>query len=251
MDFIEYPTLRNAPATEAVIDIHVKLSRKAEPAQFTDIYKSISKEYPKREEGRRKKLFDIREGQPVIAPEEESEFYGNRYISMDEKFIFQARIDGFTLSRLKPYINWEGLRDEAHRLWKIYAEIMIPETITRVAVRYINNLSIPTPIEDFGDFLTAPPVIPDALPQEIMSFLTRVVFYEPAYDAHAIIIQALEAAIEIPKKLPVILAIYVFKLKSGGFDSESEAWEYIERFRNLKNKIFFSSITKKLRKEYE
>ncbi|MFQ5787653.1 MAG: TIGR04255 family protein [Thermodesulfobacteriota bacterium] len=177
-----------------------------------------------------------------------AKIYGYRYITSDKKQIVQARLDGFTFSRLKPYIKWNDLRDEAHKLWRLYQEATSPESITRVALRYINNLNIPLPIRDFGDYLTAPPTIPEGLPQGVGSFLTRVVMLEPSIGANAIITQALEQI--APGRAPIILDIDVFKLQEKGIE-EKEAWDTIEKLRHFKNKIFFKSITNRLKEMYQ
>lgn len=39
--------------------------------------------------------------------------------SSDKLRIVQARLDGFTFSRLAPYETWERLRDEAKSAWRI------------------------------------------------------------------------------------------------------------------------------------
>lgn len=250
----EYPILKNAPITEALIDIRVQLPSAFDVKNIDRIYESIKEQYPEKQEQR------ISEFQIEPKTEEEVKTFkakinGYRYISSDKKQIVQTRIDGFTFSRLHPYVKWEDLRDEAHRLWVIYKKITTPESITRVALRYINNLNIPLPMRDFGDYLTAPPIVPEGLSQEVNSFLTRIVIYEPSFDANAIITQALEP---IPHKItraPLILDIDVFKLRQGGMEEkdaeEKDAWDTMENLRHLKNKIFFKSITNKLKEMYE
>lgn len=244
----QYPILKNAPITEALIDIRVKLSKDFNVKKLESIYDLVSNQYPSRKTvKRREDRIDTKEGKPVVSAGEEI-IYGYRYISDDQKQIFQARVDGFTFNRLKPYITWEHLRNEAYRLWKIYADITSPELITRVALRYINNLNIPMPIKDFGEYLTAPPIVQEALPQGVSSFLTRIVIFEPNIVANAIIIQALEQF--DPNVAPIILDIDVFKERIEGIE-ENEAWELIEKLRDFKNKIFFTSITKKLEELYK
>ncbi len=104
------------------------------------------------------------------------------------------------------------------------------------------------PIRDFGDYLTAPPLVPEGLPQGVSSFLTRVVIHEPSVGANAIIIQALEQV--STDVAPVILDIDVFKLQPEGVE-EKEAWDIIEKLRHFKNQIFFQSITDKLKEMYK
>jgi uncharacterized protein (TIGR04255 family) len=157
---------------------------------------------------------------------------------------------GFTFSRLKPYISWQQLRDEARRIWDYYKEVTSAELITRVALRYINNLNIPVPEHElkFHDYLTAPPAVPDGIPQAISEFVTRVVVPVPSLNANAIITQALEP-ISKPKFLPLILDIDVFRFNPDGI--EEDPWKILESLRVFKNKIFFNSITNTLEEMYK
>ena len=243
----EYQVLGRAPISEALIDIRVKLSSKLDVRQIDSIYESIKPDYPQKLEQR------ISQVQVEQKPDEgmvksSIKINGYRYISSDKKQIIQARLAGFTFSRLHPYITWEALRSEAYRLWLLYKEVTTPELITRVALRYINNLNIPMPIKDFSEFLTAPPVIPDELPQGVSSFLTRVIIHEPSIGADGIITHALEQV--VTDVAPIILDIDVFKFQPDGID-EKDAWDAIEKLRNFKNQIFFKSITDKLKEMYK
>jgi uncharacterized protein (TIGR04255 family) len=239
--------LRKAPITEALIDIRVKLALDLDVRKIDSIFESIKNEYPKKQEQR------ISQVHVEQKPDEDivkslRKINGYRYISSDERRIVQLRLDGFTFSRLDPYITWEDLHNEAYRLWLLYRELTSPELIMRVALRYINNLNIPMPIKDFSDFLTAPPPVPEGLPQGVSSFLTRVVIHEPTIGANAIITQALEQV--ITDVAPIILDIDVFKLQPEGIE-EKEVWNIIEKLRHFENQIFSKSITDKLKEMYK
>jgi len=243
----DYPILKKAPITEALIDIRVKLPSDFDVKNISSIYESIKNQYPEKQERVKSKV----KFEPQAEEQVKASIFaidGYRYVSSDKKQIMQARLDGFTFSRLHPYIKWEELRDEAHRLWQLYKNITSPESITRVAVRYINNLKIPMPIKDFDEYLTAPPMVPEGLPQGVSSFLTRTIIHEPSFGANAIITQALEQV--VADVAPVILDIDVFKLESKGI-VEKDAWEIIEKLRHFKNKVFFSSITDNLKEMYK
>ncbi len=243
----KYPILKHAPITEALIDIRVKLPSGFDVKKLDSIYEEIKEEYPEKQEQKisEVKLEPKAEG---LVKSSGTKINGYRYISSDKKQILQARIDGFTFSRLHPYIQWKDLRDEAFKLWELYKSITVPESIIRVAVRYINNLNIPMPIKDFADYLTAPPTVPDELPQQISSFLTRVVMHEPSIGATAIIMQALDQI--VTDTAPIILDIDAFKFQAEGIE-EKDALDIIEKLRDFKNKVFFNSITDSLKEIYK
>lgn len=239
----EFPYLSRAPVTEALVDFRVKLPESTDLEKLSSIYQSISSDYPKKQE--RMKMegeIDIKSGKFISRMKSVD---GYIYRSGDEKQVVQTRLDGFTFSRLKPYQNWKTLRHEALRLWEIYSEVAEPEAVTRLALRYINLVEIPLPINDFSQYLTSPPIIPDKLPQEINNFLIRYTFHHPLFAADAIITQSLKpiAGGETPTHLPMILDIDVFTTPSSANQKPEKLWGIIDRLREFKNTVFFSSIT--------
>jgi len=245
-----HPTLTKAPIKEALIDIRVKLSSDFDVKKIDSIYEKIKETYPGKEEQ------TVSQIQLERQPGKESfksftKINGYRYLSTNKDKIFQARLDGFTFNRLPPYTIWEELRNEAKRLWLLYKDATSPEVITRVALRYINNLNIPMSM-DFGDYLMAPPALPEGLPQGLDGFLIRLNVHIPELEANAIITQALEPMPVKSDKIPVILDIDVFKEKTEapGIE-EGEAWSLLERMRHFKNEVFFKFITEKLKEIYK
>jgi len=244
--------LSNAPITEALVDVRVKLPANVDVESLALIGDFVRERYS----AKRKELrgfearFEVHEEQLPQTTTIDRGVVGYLYRSADEKQVLQVRQDGFTYSKLRPYKNWEDLRDEARRLWKFYVDVAKPETITRVALRYINHLTgIPTPIHDYSEHLKTPPVITANLNQgNIRSFLTRVVVSEPNSGATAIVTQALESAESAITT--IILDIDVFK--ESNFDvNGQEVWEALGSLRDLKNQIFFDSITDRTARLYE
>lgn len=245
----KYPTLPNAPIKEALVDVRCKLQRDFEVDQFKTIGTDISKDYPI------EKSITLHEAKIGVKDKEKSvitydKVTGYRYESKDGTRIVQLRLDGFTFNRLSPCTHWNEIRDEAFRLWNYYKELAKPEFITRIALRYINNLNIPMPINDFRDYLTCPPEVPEQLPQGISSFFYRVVIPVPDLRITAIITQALESTVEFDHRLPIILDIDVYKFTADGF-LEEDVFTILEKLRNFKNEAFFNSITEKLLETYQ
>lgn len=152
-------------------------------------------------------------------------------------------MDGFTLSRVHKYETWQEFIEEGQSLWNIYNAKVSP-MIIRVALRYINTIRIPFPVNDFGDYFTTPPILPKDLPQGVSSFFNRIMIYEPSIGVNAVITNAMEPIVN-QGIVPIILDIDVFKSKPEGF-SERDAWESLEEIRVFKNKIFYNLITDKL-----
>lgn len=112
MEEYPIPVLKNAPITEAVIDIRVKLPSSTNIESIDLLFGKIKEQYPVRQEHRVSEFsLELKpSGDPIKTAK--SAVNGYRYISADKKQIVQARLDGFTMSRLHPYKEWKDLRDE-------------------------------------------------------------------------------------------------------------------------------------------
>jgi len=239
-----YPHLRNAPIREALIDIQVNPRSDLEINEMKQFHDSISADYPKEQIQKQFHIsFSLGQTRKTAHTEEPMGF---RYESEDGKQVVQARLDGFTFSRLAEYETWDRLRDEAYRLWQMYEEISKPTSIKRVAVRFINQMNLGLPL---NEYLSAPPVVPPGVSNDVRSFLTRTVIYDDSVDASVIITQALKG-IEDDGRVPIILDIDVFKVTAPEVSSDM-AWMNIDLFHDIKNRIFFESITQKTREIYE
>lgn len=241
--------LNNAPIVEAIIDFRVKLPSGYNATEFSSLKKTLSKSnYPQMDESwafEGEIMVKAKQIEQII---KDKGLRGYFFKSSDGKNVAQFREDGFTLSRLKPYSDWETVLAEAKTLWELYLRTAAPEIITRLATRYINRMDIPLPINDFRRYLTAPPIIPEGLPQGISRYLTRVTIGDPD-DIMANIIQALEKSSK-PGHVAIILDIDVYKQMEAGFP-ENQIWPTFENLRNLKNRIFFGSITEETARLFE
>ena len=243
--------LNNAPITEAIIDFRVKLPSEFKVETFLELKNTIGDRFPKVED---RKLFssqfEIKKGEPQPPSAKYHGVQGYFFKPEADKKVAQFRIDGFTFSRLKPYTNWEEMFDEARELWGIYCEIAQPEAVTRLAARYINHINIPLPIDDLSDYFTASPKIPENVQGVISGFLSKVVVYDQELDVATNIVQALEKSTKPDKYITVVLDIDSFK--TGDFYANNgEMWEIFANLRNIKNQIFFSSITDETARLFE
>lgn len=239
--------LRNAPITEAMIDLRVKVPTETQSVTLIhSLHERIQKRFPQKKE-----IQSIEyhfEAGPPLKEKTTSSHIGYRYDSADGRQVIQAKLGGFTFSWLKPYETWEVLRSEAYSMWQLYQEIMKPDAITRVATRFINQIELPGSLVDFDDYLTAAPVVPKALPQALASFFSRIAVPDEKNQVMAMITQVFQPGTN-PQALPVILDIDVFKEKL--FENQSSAWDTIDTLRSFKNLVFFDSITEKTAELYE
>src|SRR5688572_8917959 len=238
--------LNAAPIVEAVIDFRVLRRDDVTAETFSDLQDQVGAVY-----GRALPLrslearFGLEEGRP-IQPQQIEASVGWAY--QNDAAIAQFRIDGFTFNRLEPYTTWEEVFGEAGRLWGIYVERARPLEISRLAVRYINRLKVQAPA-NLQEFLAAPPVLPEPMPQTLREFLTRVVVEDAGRNAAAIVVQALERPID-PALITLLLDIDAYREVSWT-PGDARIPGAFEQLRQLKNDIFYASITDRTAEMYE
>ncbi len=233
-----------APISEALIDIQVTLPPSVTEATLKALHRKIEADYPQARARRRwESAFSINDS-GESSRSDSIGVDGWLFTSRDGKQVAQFRLDGFSANRLRPYERWEGLRDEARRLWEVYRDAVQPSIIRRVALRYINRLRIPL-AADLDRYLTAGPRIPSVLPQQFHGFLTQIELPDLATGATATISQALESESSSSSNT-IVLDIDV--ARGDPIDpSSSDLWGSLESLRTLKNRLFFASITEETR----
>lgn len=234
--------LPNAPITEALIDLRVRPREELVPDQLRDASDRLRAMYPTVEE---KKIFEAQISLGAGAGrlrQDSGEIYGYFFRTTDGTQVAQFRKDGFTFSRLQPYTEWAHVRAQAADAWAEYVEVAAPQLVTRVAVRYINHLPLPLPIHDFEEYLLAPPRIPEGAPEGLTGFLSRITGRYPS-NVVANVTQTLEPSPASIEHVVVLLDIDVFKPETDFDPGDPSVWNLLDHLREVKNDIFFGSIT--------
>lgn len=238
------PPYARAPITEALIDIRVSIPDEITVAELARVNIGEETGYPKR-----RNRFAI-EGQIAVGEQvgtaASQTHVGYDFVSSDERQIVQVRSDGFTFSRLAPYDRWETFKTEAHRLWELYLDVAGSVDIGRIAVRYINRLDLPLPMDDFKDYLRTVPEVSPELPQGLSGFLMQLAI--PQEDIGALLLLN-EALLPPPDAniASVLLDIDLFR-ESKAPVGEEELWNTLDQFRHRKNEVFEACVTERARK---
>jgi uncharacterized protein (TIGR04255 family) len=243
--------LKNAPIIEALVDFRVTLPKNFDVEQFKALASAVGKGYPIVEGMHRVRTsFTFQPGRPPDTRTEELHPGGYAFRSSDRLTIAQFRVDGFTYNRLKPYTSWDELQPEVLRLWKLYQDAAQPETCSRIATRYINKIDIrvPVPDADLSQYLTAPPGIPQGGAGRLTAFLTRAIIQEPEPGLGASVTQASQVQQLDPRNRAVILDIDAFKQSDASLDQQVEPT--LAKLHDLKNRLFFGSLTDDLITRY-
>jgi uncharacterized protein (TIGR04255 family) len=237
-----------APITEAVIDLRVELPPQFSAEDLAKAQKGEETTYPTVERVN-ETLSQVMVGPEVSTASATTQHVGFLFRSANGKQIFQARTNGFTMGRLTPYPDWTEFRGEARRLWDIYRAIAQPPKVVRMAVRYVNRIDIPLPLNDFGDYLrTVPQVSPD-LPQGLSGYFMQLTIPLEDIKSQAIINETIIDPAR-PDVVSLVLDIDIFRTDDLP-SAEEEVWRFIDRLRDAKNKVFEACITDKARELFQ
>lgn len=240
--------LSRAPIAEAVIDLRVQPTDGVSAESFSTISELLKDSYPilQRVESL-ETTFGIQEGQSQPPQLTYSEI-GILLKSRDQRNVAQFRTNGFTFNRLPPYTSWEEVFPEAIELWERYRGLATPARVTRIAVRYINRLPFALPV-DLSEYLTASPSIPDSLPQVLRAYLTRLVLSDAETANSVIVTQAPEPSADADH---VVVLLDVDAYRDVDMDpGDPRIKEILGSLRELKNRVFFGSITERTAEMHE
>ncbi|MFT4641268.1 MAG: hypothetical protein ACI8T1_004605 [Verrucomicrobiales bacterium] len=163
---------------------------------------------------------------------------GFHFHSADSKQIVQFRSDGFTFNRLVPYTSWNALQPQAKQLWEVFNTLAPVEEVSRIALRYINRLLLPTgvPLSDWLHVRPASDTLDGLTPT---GFLTRIQFTDGQGNLGAVNVTTQPAQ---GQELPILLDIETTRIKAFDLNNE-ELWQIFLDLRTLKNRLFDGSLT--------
>ena len=184
----------NPPIVEALIDIRVELSPEVTLEAIARFHDKVKGEFPDKQSRMSwKSDFQLKPGTVPEVSTLSGGPDGHLFHPADKSKIVQARLDGFTFNKLRPYQKWELFRDEAKKLWGYYLEVAKPKQITRLAVRYINRIELPFPFSQLQEYILTVPQVAAGLPQGMSQFLMQIVIPNTVIGAQAVITETIEA----------------------------------------------------------
>lgn len=240
----KYPLLTKAPIREAIFDLRVRFGTPPDGQILEDLAAEFKREFPVVEPMR---LF---QGQftfgddGLVATSRSDDFVGLKLTSPDGSNVAQLRNNGFTFSRLKPYQSWDQLRRDAWSLWDRYREVVQPEGVTRVAGRFINEFRLPPKGAALTDYFKTPPEIPDGVPNRVTSMLYRYVLAPE--DGVVSNVSLATGNSESPQEYSIMILDIDCYVRDDWVADDASIGEQFEKIRDMKNRIFYGSITPRM-----
>jgi uncharacterized protein (TIGR04255 family) len=245
MNMDTYPELNNAPIAEAVVEIRVRMTGPVANQRYSTFAERLRVKYPNSKNIRFVTARLHFDSDDEVKNDLANALVGVRLDSEDGKWVVQAKNDGLTISRMRPYESWETLIAEVQGLWPQYVEIFAPEVVVRMGVRYINRIPLlGTDQVDLDSLLTVGPKIPPQLPQVLSQFLTRVVLPIEGNGIVLVISQSLQPEpVDSAAPLGHVVIDIDASCEEGLAVDSPDMWKKLLALRDAKNMAFFGSVT--------
>ena len=237
-----------APIAEAVIDLNVSFGEVPSIEKIEELARQFKNDFPQAQRINALSLAVGHDGQNgAISSNTSSSPIGVRMTNAKGDRVVQIRRQGFSYSHLPPYSDWENFSAEMKPLWERYVAALAPTAVNRLAVRYINRITVPQRV-NLDDYLNVTPRLLSKVCPEVEGYFMQLVL--PQRDLgdewKAIINTGLEPS-PSPDVMSVLLDIDLFCELTAGI-KDGEVWPILEQLRLRKNDIFEAAITDEVRR---
>lgn len=169
---------------------------------------------------------------------------GFMFRRQDHARVVTALTARFAYSWLRPYEDWSAFVGEAEAEWARYRELAGVREVTRVGVRFINQIDIPRPSIEIRDYLRTTADVSNYLPQAIAGYFVQVVVPLATYECMSQITSATLPGEPDSTRLVLDIDTWADVALSVGSSSFSESIsEILARLHDAKNYVFEASIT--------
>jgi uncharacterized protein (TIGR04255 family) len=192
--------------------------------------------------------------QGVPQPQVNQSTVGYRLVNQAGLAVILLTTQAITFARLAPYPGWREFSTAAEEVFRTARDTMGYSTFSRIGVRYINRLDIPSANESGAvaairpeEYILIYPEYPEAVIPNIHGFTLQCVAPLPAIDCLATInVSTVQSP--VPRHISLVFDIDVGR-NANVPQREDEIAGLLEAIRREKNRIFDSCLTKKM-KEY-
>jgi uncharacterized protein (TIGR04255 family) len=235
--------LSRAPIAEALLDIRARAETEWNDAAMLDELRRSLPDYPNATV--RKQFATELHMAADCPPHANHRDLGQILMlkSQDGYHVAQFSRDGFTFSRLRPYVDWEHFRDEALRVWIIFSALGQPTELQRIGLRFINRMDLPPDGFELKQALIHDPKPPQGFTVPFLGFMQFDTLSVPGHPYAVNLIRTIQ-----PPQLPaqpaagLIVDVDVFTLQPAEFRPQLLV-KRLNEMRWLKNKAFFGTVT--------
>lgn len=237
---------KRPPILEAIIDVQFKTE--LSDATLSKLAKKLKQKYPVEQNAFKDVgvLVEIHDGGARAHALNDKVTKGKRLESNDSEWVIILYPKQFSFIRLAPYADWDEFFNEFNEFWTIFKKEQSSKTLSRLAVRYVNRIDIPTDkgVEaiNIADYLHVGVHTPEGL---------IVDGYEASFkikvdDKSSAIIRTATHTKEIPNTAALLLDIDLF-IHDELPQKDDDIFGSLNWLRQEKNKLFEMFISDKAR----
>lgn len=246
-------TYKNPPLIEAVCELIFELDKSFSSNQISLFVEKIKILFPIQKKGKIHKFeFNI-ETDKIQKKNQKAfnqDFYEfEQFFSEDEKYSIQLDKGRVSIHRTKPYISWTEFFPIIQSVYIAYIETFLPKHLTRIGIRYVNEIVVPIDDFSFSEYFNIQASLPslDAKNQKSL-FIGSVFEQEGGRDA--IKVQFMEKqSVEVPTERIFVLDFDYFLIKPIIEFKDIEDW-IIKAHSNLET-VFEGILTDKSKQLFE
>lgn len=240
-----HETFPNAPITEAIADFSLTFATAPTFEDLARYGEAAGSRFPtRRERSAYSTAISIKDEEPIFT-NTPSKFLA--YSSEDGKEVAQVRTNGFSFSRLKPYTRWDDFLKRTEDALSIYAYCFNPLSVQTISLKYINRISAQGGSLVFSEYFKTGIQLGDELPNAVTDAFYRVSLN--INGDRAIVMFATDILAQTKEMIPMVLDVEVSRKTEMPVDSEAIR-RVLNELRDVKNRIFFNSITDKTKEMF-
>jgi uncharacterized protein (TIGR04255 family) len=234
-----------APIAEAVIDLHLAFAAAPEVAALEKLAREFVGQFPQTHRMNTVAMTVSTDG-AAVQESRTSQPIGLRMANAAQDRVLQLRTQGFSYSHLAPYSEWGTFVGEMRPLWERYVDVLGPDAVTRLAVRFINQIPVPQD-SDLDVYLHLSPRLLPIGGERVEGYFMQLVLPQTdlGVEWKAIINTGLGAR-STPELMHILLDLDVFCEKTIPASS-GDVWTILEQLRSRKNELFEAAITDAVR----
>lgn len=241
---MSWPKLKRPPIREAVFDLRYLPATQPRIERIREFCDQFRGDFPQINE---MVVFDVRAD---ISHEEKKNFHSQRILNgyrlsnQKRSFVLQLRSDGFTFSKITPYVSWEEIRTEVSPILERFFDFFSEVHITRIALRYINFFTLKLE-QSANAYFKILPSYPSNLSKHVDGFKVQLFLPNREQGLKSVIAFSVEPTKTV-KTFSTTFDIDIFKEHIYDKENIKDMLEDFEKIRDYKNLIFFSCLTPEL-----
>lgn len=241
-------TYMKPPVTEAICEFRFASSQ---PWDWTIpglVYEKIRGQFPNKQQESAIEVTVGQVHQQAVQPQVKAGVGKMRFLNSDESALVQIAPNLLAVNHLK-YPGWSDFKPVIAEQLKVYREVAAPDSLTRIGLRYVNKVVVPSGSIELEEYFNAVPKIPEPVPQTFGRFVFQVdVPYE--LGGHPSMLRLIVRSPQSPESERLVFDLDLDMFVGGdavpGID---DAFEWIELAHKEVKKAFRASLTDKTHKE--